>query len=159
MDGIVELENAISKGSQYEDLLPGEHVVGLMQIKLKDFEKWVDGKKTGEMEKKYQLSFRSYENPRAWLNIKFRPVWNEKSTMYQMLRALSERKLKIDTPVEKVFEFLKALYGKWYVVEVGTNQYGKISLKTNDAILLCSAPPTKLTPIAHFESIDNRDKA
>jgi hypothetical protein len=150
----VELENAITKGSQYEDLLPGEHVVGLVGIKLKDFEKWADGKKTGEMEKKYQLSFRSFDNPRAWLNVKFRPVWNEKATMYQLLRALSERKLKIDSPIDKVFEFLKSLHNRWFIVEVGANQYGKISLKTNDSILVCTAAPTKLTPVAHFESVD-----
>lgn len=148
------LENVISKGSQYEDLVPGEHVVGLCLIKLKDFDVWEKGVKTEKKEKKYQLSFRSFDNPRAWLNIKFRPVWNEKSTMYQLLRALSERKLKIDTPVEKVFEFLKSLHGKWFVVDVGQNKYGKIALKTNDSIIAATNLPTKLDCVTYFEKLD-----
>lgn len=151
-----EVPNVISKGS-YEDFTPGEHVVGLVGLKLVDADVWEKGQKTGKQEKKYQLTFRGYENPKAYLNIRMRPVWNEKSTMYQVLRAMSEKKLRISSSPEDAFRFLKSSVGLWFVAEVNLSKNGRIALTSNDSIMQCKPGPVDVDAVSYFASLDGAE--
>jgi hypothetical protein len=153
MEQVQEVPNVITKGS-YEDFAPGEHVVGLVGIKLVEADVWDQGVKTGKKEQKYQLTFRGYENSKAYFNIRMRPVWNEKSTMYQVLRAMSEKKLKISSSPEDAFRFLTSSLGLWFVAELGMSKHGRIALTSNDAIMQCKPGPVDDKATTYFATLD-----
>lgn len=158
LENVIVTAKDVKKESDFELLPEGRHKVGLVKIELKFFPKWINGVKTQEEEQKYQLSFRSYENPKAWFFIKFRPIWKERSTMFAIIDAISDRRFDEDSNKQEVFDFLKSLHDCWFQVRVKKNEYGFCVLANNSAIELLedADAPSPMRPTEFFKVAGKR---
>jgi hypothetical protein len=159
MDTETEVPNIITTtGGDYEDPPIGESLYGLVGIKVRQAKVFADGKDTGTTEPKYMLTFRCVENPKAFYNLSFRPKWNEKATMYQVLRAATNKKLRPTSTPDDAYTAMMALRTKWFMLDLAVNKYGKIALVTNDAVTPHEGPQGYTSAIKYFEEIDAAKK-
>jgi len=150
-----EVPNIITSAqSEYEDPPKGESLFGLIGIKVRDAKVFKDGVDTGTTEPKYMLTFRCVENAKAFFNVSFRPKWNEKATMYQILRAATNKKLKPNSSSEEAYKAMMGLKGRWFMLDLAVNKYGKIALVTTDAITPHEGPRGYPDAIKYFTEID-----
>lgn len=116
MEKQMELQNTIPQRSDndYETLEEGDHLMGLVLIKNKE----VKNNQTGEVFPGFQLSFRSKDNPKGWVNRKFKASTSEKSTMFKMLKVMTKGKVKKDTTREEMFTLMVGCLGQWFDVTI-----------------------------------------
>lgn len=160
-----EVPNIIStSGEKKERIDPplGETMFGLVDIKLRS-DCWVFDRETKKpklnpdgtnvTEKKYALTFRSLEDSKAFFYVEFRPKWNEKSTMYQALRAATGKKLKLTSSPDEVYKAMMALKGKWFLLELKKGEKRPL-LTTSDAITPHAGPELYPDCLKYFNEID-----
>lgn len=116
-----QLENTIPEksGGNYEMLPEGDHLMGLVLIKNKE----MTNSKTGEKYPGFQLSFRSKDNPKAWVNRKFKASTFEKSAMFTLLKVMTKGKVKKDISRDEIFAAMLSCLGHWYDVTVEHNPW------------------------------------
>lgn len=113
-----ELENIIPDPSQdyeYERFEEdGEYLMGLVGAKIKERKAY----KSEEMVKGYQLTFRSKDNPKVFVNQWVKASCHERSNMFKLLRNMTGGKLKKGSTNLETFEALKGCLGGWFDCQV-----------------------------------------
>lgn len=107
------LENTLksnAKDMEYENLEPGMHIVGLVEIKNCQKRKF----QSDETVDAYRFVFRSLENDKAFVNHTVTASLDEKANLYKLLKFMSGGKLPANPEAEPTFHFMENCVGKWF---------------------------------------------
>lgn len=161
MEAQPQLVNTIPAGGggDYELAPSGVSLFGLVLIKNCEVTQRDPNKK--EPDKKvpgFRLCFRSYDNPKAWLNIQFKASANEKSKMFMVLRAMSGKKIKKGASPDVLFAEMIGMRGNWYEINVAHNKVGERTYANlvDDEIEQHEGPKGAPDSVDYFTELDSK---
>jgi hypothetical protein len=108
-----------SGGGDYTTLPPGNHLMGLVQVK--DIEKSVY-LKPDEKQPGYRFTFRSAAEPSGYVNVDVATKWGDDRTgLYKLLAAMTNYEIQLTSTATVVFNTITSLLGTWYKIPVENN--------------------------------------